>query len=165
MDYLGYRLDWTEEEGMNQKPRLRLPVAAMQWDLADGTHPTLLNISPAFYERNPFEDRRDGNISLEFQIRPMGCVHGHNTMADQGFTSLVDVDINVPISPIFVRDLAGRVIHIGYGPEEKSVEEWAAYGAARQDEEGNLRRPDIPFATLLRKYNWMNFLIRPTWSK
>jgi len=129
MDYLNYALDWAEqkeEEGLTL-PSKRLPVAAAQYDLLRGEHPIANDIHPDYFTRTALSDPQNENVSLELQPRPMGCVHGHNTLADAGFTSLLNVDVNIPISPLFVRDLAGRTIHIGYGPERKSAEDWEAY--------------------------------------
>ncbi len=53
--------------------------------------------------------------------------HGHNVVSDDTFQMFLPVDAEVPVSPVWVRDLAGRVIHTGLGPESKPVAEWAAY--------------------------------------
>ncbi len=148
-DYLGYRLDWTEEEAKYPLPSLRLLATAAQWDLAEGGHP-MLPLSENFYKRDPFKDTQNPRIDMPFQIRPMGCVHGHNTLADSAFSDLIDVDINVPISPLFVKDLCGRIIYIGYGPEEKSFDQWASYGTDKIDAEGMPLHPRIPSITFPR---------------
>lgn len=52
---------------------------------------------------------------------------GHNVWEDTNYLQLIDVDRAVPVSPLLVRDLAGRVVYIGNGPEARGVENWAAY--------------------------------------
>ncbi|MDD9912064.1 MAG: hypothetical protein OXR68_02380 [Alphaproteobacteria bacterium] len=150
MDYKYYRSSWRQQEEGDELPDVRIPVLASQWDLRLGGHPSLLNTAADFYERNPFKDTQLPDVSLEFQVRPMGCVHGHNTLADIGYTSLVDVDINIPTSPLFVRDLCGRVIYIGYGPEEKRLDQWRNYGADRQVQtaEGEIDYPNAIYPTV-----------------
>lgn len=143
MDYLGYRVDWTAEEAENPTPEVRIKAAAQQWDLAAGGHP-YLDIPTEFYQRDVLADLQDADIPSEFQIRPMGCVHGHNTLADSTISSLVEIDINVPISPLFVRDLCGRVVHIGIGPEKKTARDWRSYGAHKTNKAGELVNPQLP---------------------
>jgi hypothetical protein len=146
MDYLAYRLNWRQEEEGEKLPEVRLHATAMQWDLQEGGHPTLLNAPPEFYSRNPFADPQNPNISMDLQLRPMGCVHGHNTLADVGVTSLIDVDVNIPISPLFARDLCGRTIYLGYGPERKGPEEWEAYTrTTAQNQPVNPALPGVTF--------------------
>lgn len=60
--------------------------------------------------------------------------HGHNVVTDETFQMFLPVDAEVPVSPVWVRDLAGRVIHTGLGPESKPVGEWAAYFDAGAEE-------------------------------
>lgn len=147
MDYLNYPLDWAEQKeeegqgGVNLLPAKRLPAAAMQYDLLYGEHPTAYPISPDFFSRSALSDPQNEDVSLAFQARPMGCVHGHNTLADTGFTSLINVDVNVPISPIFVRDLAGRTIHIGYGPERKTRDDWDSYNPTKYPDAARVAFP------------------------
>jgi hypothetical protein len=148
MDYLGYRLNWRQQEEGDKLPNVRIHATAMQWDLREGGHPTLLRAPKEFYERPPFADPQNPDISLDLQLRPMGCVHGHNTLADVGTTSLIDVDINIPISPLFARDLCGRTIYLGYGPEKKEPEEWDAY--TKIDAEGQPANPGLLGVTFPR---------------
>lgn len=143
MDYLGYRSDWTAEEAEHPTPEVRIKAAVQRWDLASGGHP-YLNIPAEFYQRDVLADKQDPSIPLEFQLSPIGCVHGHNTLADTTISSLVEMDINVPISPVFVRDLCGRVVHIGLGPEKKTVDEWRNYGAHKTNTAGEPINPALP---------------------
>ncbi|MFZ2620298.1 MAG: hypothetical protein WAX89_05430 [Alphaproteobacteria bacterium] len=63
------------------------------------------------------------------------CVHGHTVMQDGPFTFV--------LSPLFVRDLAGRVIYVGYGPESKADAEWG-HEAAGLERAKDLRRITFP---------------------
>lgn len=49
---------------------------------------------------------------------------GHNVVRDAEFSAGSQLESTVAVSPLFVRDLAGRIIHIGFGPMYKEREEW-----------------------------------------
>ncbi len=49
---------------------------------------------------------------------------GNNSMISAEFGRGTQLEHLIPVSPTLVRDLAGRVVHIGYGPEIKTEEEW-----------------------------------------
>lgn len=100
-----------------------LQATAAHWRLQQGEHPanaaddTLFSL-PAFPER-AFFDTCDQQ-SLPF----VATTCGHNTMQDESYAAAVGVDAQVPISPLFVRDLAGRVIYTGYGKPAKPLQDW-----------------------------------------
>ena len=83
---------------------------------------------PAWYAQEPFRDTSAlSGLSASLILPEEGITHGHNVMTDSGFMDGLLVDREVPISPLFARDLAGRAIYLGYGPEIKDNEEWEAY--------------------------------------
>lgn len=100
------------------------PIKALanNWDLSQGRHPYIAK-RPNLYRVDPFADN---DVYEEYDIG-MGFNHlGHNTFSDNTYAKLVDTDTKFPISPLFVRDLTGRVIYIGYGPEFKDKSQWQA---------------------------------------
>lgn len=90
-----------------------------------------LEIDPAaadaWWGRNPFEVKVVAGLSDRVMISSVGAVSGHNVVRDTTIYDALRVDPDVPVSPLFVRDLAGRVVYIGFGPERKTNEDWAAY--------------------------------------
>ncbi|NBX85949.1 MAG: hypothetical protein EBQ80_01690 [Proteobacteria bacterium] len=66
---------------------------------------------------------------------------------------MLQVDRQVPLSPLFALDLAGRVIYLGYGPERKDAGDWEAYAPAR-DANGvideNTYNPFVPLVVFPR---------------
>ncbi|NKB79544.1 hypothetical protein HED49_15435 [Ochrobactrum daejeonense] len=44
---------------------------------------------------------------------------GHNVVRAAEFSAGSQLESTVAVSPLFVRDLAGRIIHIGFGPMYK----------------------------------------------
>jgi hypothetical protein len=85
-------------------------------------------LPPAWFAQNPFTDTRNlAGLSSNLTLPQAGIVHGHNTMLDSNFWDGCFVNREVPLSPLFARDLAGRAIYLGYGPEIKDNDEWEAY--------------------------------------
>jgi hypothetical protein len=109
---------------------------------------------PAWYAQNPFQDNA-GVEGLSFYLEQpaAGITDGHNTMTDSGYYDGLFIDREVPISPLFARDLAGRVIYLGYGPEVKENAEWGAYQPP-VDAEGKIAPEDfnplLPFVCFPR---------------
>ena len=97
------------------------------WDLMYGEHPNnafdpeLFKVGEIFSKTNNSK-LRDSLTSSSVPLTY--CEDGHNLMADHSTADHLNIDIKTPISPIFVRDLAGRTIYIGYGPEKKARVEW-----------------------------------------
>lgn len=111
-------------------------------------------LPPAWFMQNPFADTRDlANLSSHLTLPEAGIVHGHHTMTDSNFWDGCFVAREVPISPLFARDLAGRAIYLGYGPEIKDNDEWEAYqvppGADGKIPEDKFN-PFIPFIVFPR---------------
>ncbi|MBI1309624.1 MAG: hypothetical protein GC129_07275 [Proteobacteria bacterium] len=76
---------------------------------------------------------RERGISAALQIPLTGVVDGHNVMKDDTVTQALRVDPYVPISPLFARDLCGRFVYLGFGPERKVFADWERYVARKQD--------------------------------
>lgn len=86
-----------------------------------------LPMNEAFWARDPFDDTRFADVSDNLMIPDYGNIHGHNVMTDTTLLDAMRVDQEVPVSPLFARDLCGRVVYLGFGPEEKDNFEWIAY--------------------------------------
>lgn len=149
MDWLGYKGFWDDDGNL---PKRRIVARQMRYDMGLGCHPYGMNPDSLLFDAAPFP-RAEGNRKVhdQWQMDPRGTVDGHTLMRDDTLPSLLEVDPEVPLSPLFVKDLAGRVIYIGYGPERKGLEEWDAYGAARLDENGSPENPWLPLVTFPRR--------------
>lgn len=96
-----------------------LGVPAAVYDLEKGENPAflpqpvLLHIAKA--------TRTDAEHWQQLRLPLALCTNGHNVMHD----TASGVAYPVPVSPCFVRDLSGRVIYTGTGPELKTPAEWA----------------------------------------
>ena len=126
MDYFDYR-EIGELGGRVAGLRIGALASRYRAWLAESCNAALM---PAFWERNPFEFTEMLRVSPQLQIAPVGTVDGHNTVQDSTIMDSIRVDQAVPVSPLFVRDLCGRTVYIGYGPEVKGNGEWADYKAA-----------------------------------
>lgn len=125
------------------------------WSLKHGLSPLFSSASSTVFEMPPFVDTRLKDVSIEFQIPPVGMVTGHNTMSDDGVAGMMGLDPNTPISPLLAKDLAGRVVYLGYGPEVKDLAEWNAYGAASDAPRDNVHAY-VQNVTFPRNCAWVN---------
>lgn len=105
---------------MNNKNKIK--VLASIWDLSQGRHPNIAQ-RPNFYRADPFAE---SDVYTKYDIGLTFNHCGHNVFTDKGYASLVGTSSEVPSSPLFVRDLSGKVIYIGYGPELKDKNQWQA---------------------------------------
>lgn len=125
MDRFGYLTLNDTDNG--KLPRLRIEAKAMVYDATTGLVPDMLE-GDVFWSVYPFGAATTRkNVSQEWQTALSGSTSGHNLFYDDNITALLRVDGAVPVSPLFVKDLAGRMIYIGYGPESKGLDEWGAY--------------------------------------
>lgn len=95
------------------------------YDLAFGDHPSLAT-NPKLFTIPAFTTPAQLEKIEELELPVMACTDGHNLMADGTYAEAAGMDLKVPLSPLFAKDLAGRVIYLGYGPEIKKAEYWAA---------------------------------------
>ena len=119
-----YKNSWSDELGV--LPQLRIAVNWMRWRLDMGEHPGLY-ASPSLFDvslRSPFRDLRNPKIDDDLQIPPEGCVHGHHAITDNSFNILTGNGGEIPVCPLFVRDLAGRVIVTPLGPLAQKGDNW-----------------------------------------
>lgn len=123
MDKFGYR---TAEEDNGVLPRLRIGAMASRYDLGKGEW-IGAGLGEPYWSRDPFKSTILKGVSPELQISPVGTTDGHNLLRDDNFLSALNVDRDVPISPLFVKDLAGRMIYIGFGPDRKKAADWGDY--------------------------------------
>lgn len=104
-------------------------------------------LAEAWYGRDPFETLQTDGISDNLVIAPEGTTDGHNTMRDSTFMDSMRLDKQVPLSPLFVKDLAGRIIYIGFGPERKTNLDWVNYMTEATGDDVN---PFIPLCVFPR---------------
>ena len=94
---------------------------AARYRLEDGEHPKFLKASlcslPPVPTPENVELYKAHGLPVEL------CSSGHNVMQDQALFGVTGTG-EFALSPLFVRDLSGRVIYIGYGPEYKADDEW-----------------------------------------
>ncbi|MCP5404858.1 MAG: hypothetical protein H6922_01335 [Pseudomonadaceae bacterium] len=148
MDVLNYKNAWGQK---GKVPTKRMVARYGRHEIGMGLHPYLWDGGSALFDIDPF-DGTEGpkRVSEAWQSDPRGCVHGHNVATDENILTLMEVDTEVPLSPLFVRDLAGRTVYIGLGPEAKTALEWDAYNAAAMDDEGRPAKPWLPLAVFPR---------------
>lgn len=123
MDIFGYA---EVHEAGGKVPSVRIGAFASRYNGRFGEFPSRL-LNEHVWGRDPFVFTRMRGVSPHLQIPVVGTVDGHNLMTDSNFMDALNVDRYVPISPLFVRDLCGRVIYIGSGPEHKANDDWADY--------------------------------------
>ena len=125
MDQFGYKSYFSELEGVT--PKRKLVVAGQHWDIGLGEHPSLITTNVdvlSSASRRVFTDLKyDGPYSF-LTLPPVGNIYGHNTASDAGYQALISNTDPACVSPLFVRDLAGRTIYIGLGPEVRPEGEW-----------------------------------------
>ena len=103
---------------------VKASILHAHWDMAQGRHPYYALDDSKLYSLPPFASGQ-----LVAQVNALNLpvrygVSGHNLMHDHTMAALCQTVQDVPISPLFVRDLAGRVIYTGTGPEFKAINQW-----------------------------------------
>lgn len=88
----------------------------------NGEHPKLA--SDELFTFDPVLDELMEEHLIDYDLPLIPCIDGHNIMTTNSVPSILGTNVKVPISPNFVRDLAGRVIYIGYGPDIKKTDQW-----------------------------------------
>lgn len=116
-----------------------------------GESPRILiaeGVAEEWYGRDPFVDEQIEGISSNLLMSPLGTTDGHNLMRDGTFAISMPVDKWVPLSPLFVKDLTGRAVYVGFGPDRKGNSEWAQYRPLMNDD-GEIAEEDYnPFVPL-----------------
>lgn len=97
------------------------------WDISLGEHPRLLNGEDNLFSFSPaFKDESIPEHIDEYDLPLMPCVNGHNVIADDTVQGMLNISYQAPISPLFAKDLCGRTVYLGYGPEFKDAGQWNA---------------------------------------
>jgi hypothetical protein len=128
MDYFGYP-SLTNEPLARAAPKLRLGALYQPLDFSRGGFINLVQTEDIKWQIKPFTKMGDKTYSPGFIQKPTSAWHGHHVAIDDNFSSLLDIDPQVPVAPLFGKDLAGRVIYLSYGPIKKTLADWSAYGA------------------------------------
>jgi|GEM_PF-1228122 len=124
---------------------MSIKALASRYRMKWGEFPKLeldYNAEEKFWGRDPFDEQERDGLSPNLQMDVDGTLDGHNLAQDSTLMDAMLVDQRVPLSPLFVRDLAGRTIYIGCGPEVKTNDEWASYRPPL-DEEGKPLVPNV----------------------
>lgn len=90
-----------------------LPVAALRLNLAEGEHPSH---ATSFTSLHALEVVNPPHAMFALELPLMPHANGHHMVTDAGILSTVGQEDTWPLAPVFVRDLAGRVIHTGLNP-------------------------------------------------
>tara|TARA_R110000868_G_scaffold218576_1_gene469036 strand:- start:183468 stop:185405 length:1938 start_codon:yes stop_codon:yes gene_type:complete len=112
----------SENEQPEVMPAPWVRMASAYYQLDKGEHPALA--SDELFSLDPVLDELIEDHLFEYSLPIIPCIDGHNVMTTDGISSILDTNVKVPLSPNFVRDLAGRIIYIGYGPEQKKGSQW-----------------------------------------
>jgi hypothetical protein len=91
--------------------------------LEKGEHPSH-EWQPAFQSLSSFPKVAEVAAWQQAGLPVNLCYNGHNVMSDTATLSALGHHGAVPLSPLFARDLAGRVIYLGHGPEIKKDDQW-----------------------------------------
>jgi hypothetical protein len=120
----GQVVTWTRQVLTAEVAPGQLLALAGCWDLRRGDHPSLakhlatdLN-DGARLPRFPDAAQWADLAPLQLPLRLV--THGHHVLQDAGphqtLSGNADAPDEIPLAPVFVRDLAGRVIHTGLNP-------------------------------------------------
>lgn len=135
---------------------MKLKAYAARYDMTRGESPLLLigsAVAEDWFGRDPFEEITQAEaprVSENLLMDPHGTTDGHNLMRDSTFMDSMRLDKLVPLSPLFVKDLAGRIIYTGYGPERKGNVEWLAYAVDMDKVAKEDLNPFVPLVTFPR---------------
>jgi hypothetical protein len=98
-------------------------VLSAHYKLEKGEHPAH-KTGPALQTLPPFPEMGDVLAWRQAGLPLSLCYNGHNVMSDAATLAAVGHHGPVPLSPLFAKDLAGRIIYLGYGPEVKDDKQW-----------------------------------------
>lgn len=132
---------------------MKIKAYAARYELTKGESPLLLieeRVAEDWFGREPFDDETAADVSSNLMMAPQGTTDGHNLMRDSTIMDGMRLDKYVPLSPLFVKDLAGRTVYTGYGPERKGNYEWQAYAVDMEKVAPEELNPFIPLVTFPR---------------
>lgn len=148
MDLFGYKL--LPQDSLGEVPQLVIQADFIRADLGMGT--SLSRPFPAaLSSKNPFTGpiNTARRVSTDIFPPPAGSTSGHHLAQDDNFTALLHVDPQVPVAPMFGKDLTGRIIYLSYGPLKKLLKEWHAYQAdAATTQDGETILPNLPLQAI-----------------
>ncbi len=106
----------------NNKRAPWVRMASAYYRSENGENPKLADAN--LYTFDPILDELIEEHLIDYDLPITPCIDGHNVMTTTSTPSFLNTNVKVPLSPNFVRDLAGRIIYIGYGPEIKKTDQW-----------------------------------------
>lgn len=128
-----YLTDWPKQPSQQNSQKsnaetLRIAALEPEWDLAQGWHPDI-EVDNSFYDsqlRRPLAVKQVPHMPRLVETTPEGAVTGHVMLKDSGYPAIAQPDKNAPILPLFIRDLAGRIVYIGTTRHKQTTKEGAA---------------------------------------
>lgn len=98
-------------------PAGRLRAWAGYWDLRRGDHPSLAgHLASELLNLPPFPSAEEYQAITQLDLPLSLPGGGHHLVRDAGYAHAAGRSDEYPLAPLFVRDLAGRVIHTGLLP-------------------------------------------------
>lgn len=93
-----------------------LPGLAQAWRLSEGEHPGLPTATALMTTLSPLASPAQHNALLTAEL-PLSVAHaGHHIAVDNGYLGAAGQLDLWPLAPVYVRDLAGRILHTGLLP-------------------------------------------------
>ncbi|MFZ2586565.1 MAG: hypothetical protein WAZ18_00345 [Alphaproteobacteria bacterium] len=94
-------------------PPQGIPAVALRINLAEGEHPSQLIAFTSLHNLSAINPEAE-TLLLELPVAPL--TDGHHHMEDEGYKAAMGQADIWPLAPVFVRDVAGRVVHTGLNP-------------------------------------------------
>ena len=109
------KTSWKDQEG--GLPDLRLKAFGMHWRINEGANPLHSSVKDFARLWPAFDDVAQANFSDDMQIAPSGDVFGHHVATDNHYGNGLDFEYPAVTLPLYVRDLAGRMVYLPMGYE------------------------------------------------
>lgn len=105
-------------------PDRRLEVFGMHWRIDQGMQPTAPYSKKLSDKLPKFKDVSRPDWSNDIQIQPAGDVCGHHLATDDNYLKALGFGMPSVTLPLYVRDIAGRVIYLPMGYENCNPSNW-----------------------------------------
>lgn len=107
---------WTGELPPHEPLAAVVGAVGLRLNLAEGEHPRHATAWTSLHEMGVFGSQADMAETLALRLPLVAGGNGHHIMEDTAYLGAMgQVDV-WPFAPMFVRDLAGRVVHTGLNP-------------------------------------------------
>jgi hypothetical protein len=111
MDIMGYKEIWSDDGNI---PDHRINVKSHYWNMASGEHyfADCKHKNTICRKIKRIEEVSSEIANSDFAVKPIGDIEGHMMVTDATNSEVIGANLNTPIMPNYVRDLAGRIICI-----------------------------------------------------